>query len=177
MYALICPRLVRRSSRLAPRSSRLPLRTLPPRSPMSRIKRYVQILCYSARIAFKPTGKLPPKPPSLCEHCWKGPFAAQLGLFRPEGYSYFVWRSQIKQGASSGCLWCSLLQDDCFLEIDWPKKTKPQCRKITLTSCRSPGLVEFGVQMLQVLVSNCSVPLGYFLTTSFGEFSIYTQRT
>ncbi|KAL1937510.1 hypothetical protein VTO73DRAFT_13096 [Trametes versicolor] len=134
---------------------------------MSRIKHYVQILCYSARIAFKPTGKLAPKPPTLCERCWKGPFAAQLGLFHHEGYSYFVWRSQVKQGASSGCLWCKLLLDECLLVQDWPKKTKPQCRKITLTSCRSQGLVEFGVQMLQVLVSNCSVPSGYFLTTSF----------
>lgn len=172
-----------RASLLPPPSSRLPLRTLPTRFPMSRIKRYVQTLCYSARIAFKPTGKLPPKPPSLCEHCWKGPFAAQLGLFHPEGYSYFVWRSQVKQGASSGCLWCNFLQDTMTLfespAQDWPKKPKPQYCKITLTSDYCSDLTTVDARRLEVNISNMYglYMLCYYLTTSFGEFSIYTQRT
>lgn len=86
---------------------------------MARNKREAQPLRRSARIASK--SKLPPKPLSICEDCWKGPFAAQLGLFHTPlkiigndklqhgGYTYFVSRSKITQRASTGCAWCNFV--------------------------------------------------------------------
>ncbi|KAH9849434.1 heterokaryon incompatibility protein-domain-containing protein [Lenzites betulinus] len=59
---------------------------------------------------------LPPRPPSVCQPCWEGPFAAHLGLFSPPlhyrgrgGYSYTTSLAALEARAAEGCSWCSLL--------------------------------------------------------------------
>lgn len=173
-----------RTSLLPPLFPSLPrtdaYRTLPPHPSMVRTKREVQPLRRSTRIPSKP--KLPLKPPSICEPCRKGPFAAQLGLFRPEGYSYFVRRSQINQRASFGCVWCKCLRDKLPLQ-DQSNRTKPEGRlKITLTTAKvESDFTPIDTQMLEVLWSDSDTKplplLCSFLTTSSGESSNYMQRT
>ena len=69
-----------------------------------------------------------PRPPSLCEACWKGPFAAHLGLLSEPldlsgdesvrgGYAYTTSWAALESRASapgqpdSGCQWCRLVLD------------------------------------------------------------------
>lgn len=147
---------------------------------MTPTKREVQPRRYSTSIASKP--KLPLKPPSICEPCRKGPFAAQLGLFRPEGYSYFVWPSQVKQRASFGCVWCRVLRDMFFVPPWWYNEIEPERRlKITLTSGKEPGSTPTDTQFLEVRWSDSESEsldcLCSPVTTSSGESSNHTQRT
>ncbi|KAL1946201.1 hypothetical protein VTO73DRAFT_15328 [Trametes versicolor] len=131
---------------------------------MARSKHEAQPLRRSARIALKPM--LPPEQPSLCEACWNGPFAAQLGLLHPRGYSYFVWRSQIRQRASSGCPWCQLLVDELFPRLR-PNKARPEHRlKITLTLKKVMSFTPIDAQELQVSTSSGKGHLDKILTTS-----------
>lgn len=64
---------------------------------------------HSVGIASNPEFNLPPRPSSICENCWTGPFSAQLGLSHDGGYSYLAWTSELEQRASAGCAWCKLL--------------------------------------------------------------------
>lgn len=69
-----------------------------------------------------------PRPPSLCEACWEGPFAAHLGLLSEpldisgdesvgRGYAYTTSWAALESRASapgrpdSGCQWCRLVLD------------------------------------------------------------------
>ncbi|KAI0824013.1 heterokaryon incompatibility protein-domain-containing protein, partial [Trametes gibbosa] len=67
---------------------------------------------------------LPPRPHNLCQVCWEGPFAAQLGLFEKAldleellkgpylsdgGYSYSISQASLNFGAATGCVWCKLI--------------------------------------------------------------------
>lgn len=123
---------------------------------------------------------LPPKPSSICDACWQGPFAAYLGLFHPPlqenekgipvgGYSYFISKSQMKHGIDAGCAWCNYVLSRFstfnFRRVrGWPTG----CMKITL-----------GVQpdrQKLILVKNggklwCETPI----TTSIGGFTIHEQ--
>lgn len=64
---------------------------------------------------------LPPRPPTVCEGCWEGPFAMNLGLpcvsmpdgrpYRnwPRSYAYSISPTELKSRANAGCVWCRLL--------------------------------------------------------------------
>lgn len=64
---------------------------------------------------------MPPAPPSVCEGCWQGHFAKQLGLplvspqdgqlYRPwpEGVSYLTSKAVLQSRADAGCVWCRLV--------------------------------------------------------------------
>ncbi|KAI0333454.1 HET-domain-containing protein [Cubamyces sp. BRFM 1775] len=71
---------------------------------------------------------LPPRPSSICSACWKGPFAAQLGLLgqpveeHPDehtavswswtgGYTYTVSLPALLFRATLGCKWCKFLAE------------------------------------------------------------------
>ncbi|KAI0823931.1 heterokaryon incompatibility protein-domain-containing protein [Trametes gibbosa] len=71
-----------------------------------------------------PNGQpLPPRPSSICQLCWDGPFAAHLGLFQAPvidpaleesdeptgGYSYWTSWAGLEERAAAGCSWCQLL--------------------------------------------------------------------
>lgn len=66
----------------------------------------------------------PPRPSSVCKLCWKGPIAAQFGLFsehfeerqhsepspeRKGGYSYSTTLEALESRAATGCVWCRFL--------------------------------------------------------------------
>ncbi|EIW52284.1 HET-domain-containing protein [Trametes versicolor FP-101664 SS1] len=65
--------------------------------------------------------RLPPRPPSVCDTCWKGPFAAHFGLpcaspqdgqwYRtwPEEISYSTSKATLASRADAGCVWCQFL--------------------------------------------------------------------
>lgn len=177
----ICSDLVRRSSASLPL---LQHRHLPGPLPsaahysMAHTKHEAQPLRRSARIASKP--KPPPGPPSICEPCRKGPFAAQLGLFHPEGYSYLVWRSQIKQRASSGCPWCKFLLDNMFPYLRSDKAKPPRRVEVSLEFKQEYWYTPISAQILQVEVAFPSATCIHRfkrLTTSSGGSSNHTQRT
>ncbi|OJT13915.1 hypothetical protein TRAPUB_9536 [Trametes pubescens] len=62
---------------------------------------------------------LPPKPFSVCQSCWEGPFAIQLGLAsrevsesnkqRDRSCSYLTFFEKLQTRALAGCVWCQLL--------------------------------------------------------------------
>lgn len=66
---------------------------------------------------------LPPRPSTICQVCWEGPFAAHLGLFAKrastpwftssgrctEGYSYSSSWAELESRAGAGCTWCGFL--------------------------------------------------------------------
>lgn len=145
-----------------------------PHSSMDRLKRYVQLLRCSPRNEFKP--ELPPKPHSICEFCWEGPFAAQLGSFHCRGYSYRVWRSQITQGASSGCLWCGLLLEKVSSLSRFSKRAKLECHWVT--ACIMGEVSSYTLIKAQVLsVSVNGIYFRKVITTSSSECSNHTQGT
>ncbi|KAH9849292.1 heterokaryon incompatibility protein-domain-containing protein [Lenzites betulinus] len=94
---------------------------------------------HSLDTAVKPR-KLPPRPPSICRACWKGPFAAQLGLLGQPikredgdigtylgdldalgGYSYSVRWAVLESRAKGGCQWCQLLST--HVQSEFPELT------------------------------------------------------
>ncbi|OJT13608.1 hypothetical protein TRAPUB_9844 [Trametes pubescens] len=65
---------------------------------------------------------LPPRPSSICQVCWEGPFAMQFGLTYtppgeeqpldnhwPESYSYWTSMPDLDSRALAGCVWCRFL--------------------------------------------------------------------
>lgn len=64
---------------------------------------------------------LPPRPPSVCEECWEGPFAMHFGIplvslrsgkwYRrwPEEISYSTSLTKLESRADAGCAWCRLI--------------------------------------------------------------------
>ena len=71
-------------------------------------------------VHYAPTGltrSLNSRPAAICEPCWQGPFAAQLGLFSrlvdsgtgPGGYTYTTTWAAVISRASEGCRWCQFL--------------------------------------------------------------------
>ncbi|KAI0333419.1 HET-domain-containing protein [Cubamyces sp. BRFM 1775] len=86
---------------------------------------------------------LPPRPPSICRACWKGPFAVQLGIFESPiveaksvdhlnspatgGYMYRVSPTALLLRAAFGCLWSRFLVQRCqkhSWEIQWLTRFK-----------------------------------------------------
>lgn len=84
--------------------------------------------CSISRASPPPTAEgnkraLPPKPSTICQDCWEGPFAAYLGLFgKPVrgireksrskivgGISFTTTWDPLESRAASGCLWCGFL--------------------------------------------------------------------
>lgn len=64
---------------------------------------------------------VPSTPPSVCEECWQGHFAKQLGLplvsprdgqlYRslPGDVSYLTSKAVLQSRADAGCIWCRLV--------------------------------------------------------------------
>lgn len=88
--------------------------------------------CYAKTVASRKPSRpakrlgrrsLPPRPPTICQVCWEGPFAAHLGLFAPrtplpdlhknawctDGYSYSTSWAELQSRADAGCTWCRFL--------------------------------------------------------------------
>lgn len=62
---------------------------------------------------------LPPAPPSVCEDCWKGPFAMHFGIpctsprdgkwhrrRWPKKMTYVTTLAEVRSRADAGCVWC-----------------------------------------------------------------------
>lgn len=66
---------------------------------------------------------LPPRPPTVCDACWEGPFAMHFGLFLvsprsgqwyrrwPKKISYVTTWAKLETRADAGCVWCRLVLD------------------------------------------------------------------
>lgn len=121
----------------------------------------IQLLRRSTRIASR---KLPPKPSSVCEDCWNGPFAAQLGLHAPfkwsgeGGYSYSTSRERLKRSAAAGCAWCKCLYQKLLQRGSVVKGIKglpSSCLSITIGSPGGGvGITPTNVQNLRVAINN-----------------------
>ncbi|KAH9850577.1 heterokaryon incompatibility protein-domain-containing protein [Lenzites betulinus] len=63
---------------------------------------------------------LPPKPSTVCESCWTGPFARRLGFlgYTTGGFWYTSSRERLKASAAAGCLWCQLVLSVCGEDLD-----------------------------------------------------------
>lgn len=67
---------------------------------------------------------LPPRPPSVCQGCWEGPFAMHFGLpcvsprdgqcYRdwPEEIRYSISLNELKSRAGRECVWCSFVHSE-----------------------------------------------------------------
>ncbi|KAL1946199.1 hypothetical protein VTO73DRAFT_15326 [Trametes versicolor] len=129
---------------------------------MARSNTRIQLLRRSIRIASR---KLPPKPSSVCEDCWNGPFAAQLGLLHAPfkwagegGYSYSTSREQLKRSAAAGCAWCKCLYQKLLQRGSVVKGIKglpSSCLSITIGSPGGGvGITPTNVQNLRVAINN-----------------------
>ncbi|EIW52255.1 HET-domain-containing protein [Trametes versicolor FP-101664 SS1] len=106
---------------------------------------------------------LPPKPPSVCETCWKGPLAAQLGLLTTPvtlneerivgGYSYSISGLELEHGSASGCALCTFLLAHGVPSRDARRQLVDQV-KITLGSSGVPFCVPAKAQELNVVVND-----------------------
>ncbi|KAL1937517.1 hypothetical protein VTO73DRAFT_13103 [Trametes versicolor] len=106
---------------------------------------------------------LPPKPPSVCETCWKGPLAAQLGLLTTPitlneerivgGYSYSVSGLELEHGSATGCALCTFLLAHGVTSRDARRQPVDQV-KITLGSSGVPFCVPAKAQELNVVVND-----------------------
>lgn len=132
---------------------------------------------------------LPPRPPSVCEECWKGPFAARLGLFHSRlrtkvshasedyeegGYSYLVSGWQTIQHASTGCDWCQLLLDGIVsltpkARVD--EQLVHRSLNIVVGFQDTKEMTPAGVQRLVVMEGTSNVLFRRGLQTSAGEFA------
>ncbi|KAH9849448.1 heterokaryon incompatibility protein-domain-containing protein, partial [Lenzites betulinus] len=84
---------------------------------------------------------LPPRPAYICQPCWGGPFAMNLGLFHETivgieprnkkdeskhitdgGYRYATTWSSTKARAAAGCVWCQFLLTHLY--TPWSNKLK-----------------------------------------------------
>lgn len=66
---------------------------------------------------------LPPRPPTVCDACWEGPFAIYFGLLLvspqsgqwyrhwPKKISYVTTWAKLETRADAGCVWCRLVLD------------------------------------------------------------------
>lgn len=138
---------------------------------------------HSPGIASHHESNLPPRPSSTCEHCWTGPFAAQLGLFRNGGYSYLVLESEMEQRASSGCAWCKLLLGEISRGRRWRRfkrvKELPE-RRLSIKVMIEQPQVRFtptDVQELRVSMDDKTWVLQMYLTTLESGSINHTQRT
>ncbi|KAI0333428.1 HET-domain-containing protein [Cubamyces sp. BRFM 1775] len=99
----------------------------------------------------------PPRPSSICPACWRGPFAAQLGLLGHPleknsqwskgawdtswtgGYTYTITPAALLFRAAFGCKWCLLLVKDfrrkgaSKLEENWWPTRRALCIRIGRT--------------------------------------------
>lgn len=106
---------------------------------------------------------LPPKPPSVCETCWKGPLAAQLGLLATPvmldeeriigGYSYSISGLELEHGSASGCALCTFLLGHGVPSRDARQQAVDQV-KITLGSKGVPFCIPAKAQELNVVVND-----------------------
>lgn len=134
---------------------------------------------------------LPPRPPSVCEACWKGPFAAHLGLFHPRlrtkishvsedyedgGFSYLVSGWQTMQHASAGCDWCQLLLDGIMprnrkARVD--EKLVHRFLRVAVGLQDTKEMTPTGVQRLVVIEGTSNIIFRRGLQTSASESANY----
>ncbi|KAI0828934.1 heterokaryon incompatibility protein-domain-containing protein [Trametes gibbosa] len=135
----------------------------------------------SRAVAVRPL-KLPRKPPSICRACWKGPFAAQLGLFGERieredgeygtylgdlnlsgGHSYSTRWAALEFRARNGCSWCQLLSALVHASRDLKLTSDTQLRIVVgIESIHLP--VEYtpkGAQILSVHVNGLNYLTGH----------------
>ncbi|KAH9849259.1 heterokaryon incompatibility protein-domain-containing protein [Lenzites betulinus] len=133
----------------------------------------------SLNTAVKPRTN-PPRPPSICQACWKGPFATQLGLFSPlitredgdigtslrdldvlGGYSYSVRWAVLESRAKRGCQWCQFLSTHVQSEIP-ELASNTQLRVVVgMDSMNLPNeCTPDGAQILSVYVNGIELLMG-----------------
>ncbi|KAH9856368.1 heterokaryon incompatibility protein-domain-containing protein [Lenzites betulinus] len=123
------------------------------------------------------TWPIPPCPSTVCQACWKGPFAAHLGLFNAivrdqwlgvprfiGGYSYLALRAEMMSQAKT-CSWCSLLLTMCDKDEDMLRITVG--RLVDGNAEVSGSVVAHSVQQnIIILINDREVYKGYLHTSA-----------
>lgn len=120
---------------------------------------------------------MPPKPTSICEVCWEGPFAEHLGLFSepigdrpsldepvPGGYSYFTSWAELESGAHAGCSWCQVMLATRAVKDDSPLRIVVGRLMLGLTG--TDNMTPKGTQYLTVWINDELHFEGYAYTTA-----------
>lgn len=134
---------------------------------------------------------VPPKPPSICGACWRGPCAVQFGLFHPPiqldekreyyagGYTYFLSKSRLKRSAAAGCAWCHYLLRYMFVktlfreEVKTVKKRSVHGWKITVGSHELRFCTPTNAQTLVLFIKrDLPARITKVIHTSAGEFHV-----
>ncbi len=133
---------------------------------------------------------MPPKPITICDRCWKGPFAAHLGLYSepigdrplldddepgpvPGGYSYFTSWAELESGTHAGCSWCRIIsatRSDQGADMDPDSPLRIVIGRLMLGLSGTDDMTPKGTQYLTVWVNDELYFEGYAYTTP-GEFS------
>lgn len=133
---------------------------------------------------------VPPKPPSICGACWRGPCAARFGLFHPPiqldekryyhagGYTYFLSKSRLKRGGAAGCAWCHYLLRRMHVKTSFREEVKTVNKrsvygwKITIGSHDLRSCTPANVQAFE-LVINRNIARSRVVHTSAGELAYH----
>ena len=126
---------------------------------------------------------LPPKPSSLCESCWDGPFAMRLGIpcgplqegkLRrqwPRSYWYTTSAAELERRAVSGCMWCTFLHAlQAMPQDDESPSEQTNSSALVITVRGSvqlhPNWTPENIQQIKVFINNCDAFTGFVYTTS-----------
>lgn len=123
---------------------------------------------------------LPPRPSSVCEECWEGPFAIHFGIplvsprskkwYRrwPEEISYSTSLTKLESRADSGCAWCRFIYR---LAQYWHASHHHEAKGLTITLRGTSDQDLAQGQSLQKLIVEISpgrVRTDFFLYTDPG---------
>ena len=136
---------------------------------------------------------LPPRPSSICSACWKGAFAAHLGLLGEPiefvwdqdthrladdctgGYAYTISPAKLLFRAAFGCKWCAFLVEHFRNANNQLERPEDRWWPTRRTLCIRIGCME-EEWILRIVVDGIEVEYGgYAVSTSPGAF--YTAGT